>query len=303
MDPVTPVVPDGGTPTPPDGGTPTPDPNAPPASPTDETKVVVKVDGQDREMTLGELKASASKSEGADARFRQAADAVKTQQLVTKLMSSETGLQREEATQLSRLVGGKAEDFMFEAPATPPAPGTPPAAPGTPPATPATKVSYDDLDEDVREEFDEAKKQRYLRKVEETKTEVKNSLDNHADFIKIIDRVPEDRRSALGDELFEMVFEEVSRQVLSRQAYGPDLVADCIKKMTGRIERVGIPTKSTNAEIVELPITTDGVGPSKLSISELSSDKPIERVPITDKSYADNFVKRLGQRLLKSGAK
>jgi hypothetical protein len=259
------------------------------------TEFEVTVAGQVKKMTIDQLKQAASKAEGADEKFRIAAAAVKTQELVKTMLNSPTGLDYEDAVVLAQNVGGNPEDYMFEQEA--PTLQTPPARVPQAQTFNTLPVSTGLSAEDM-EDLAYARSQRMEGYITKVKGDIKNTLDKDTQISTLMGKVPEAQKAGLQEVLSEMVYEEVSRRVgMSRQTYGPSLVQDVIQKVASRVNKLGLPTAGRQeTNMLEFPIS--GLGPiTGMSNSELMSDKPIERVSSNDGNYSDNFVARFAKKL------
>ena len=279
------------TPTPP-AGTPTP-----PA--TAVHKIVV--DGVEKEMTLDELTIAAQKGAGADRRFQEAADirkaasdGIRTQELFRSL-SSGTQLSPQDAAELAGLVGGEAEDFIIEENEPDQQFDNVPTVPNTP----ARKITLEDLDPSLKNNLELSNTQHQQKLYDDLKVKVKNIVDTNSFSGKMVEDYPEDRRNEVKEVLFDLTFEDVSKKILARQPFGPEMVQLSLQRVGSLIKRLGIPSKGGAEQAGSQPIIT-GLGPSGGEIdTEIHAEKPIERVAATDDEYADNFVKRLAQRLAK----
>ena len=282
-------------------GDPTP---APPAgTPTPPATAVHKivVDGVEKEMTLDELTIAAQKGAGADRRFQEAADirkaasdGIRTQELFRSL-SSGTQLSPQDAAELAGLVGGEAEDFIIEENEPDQQFDNVPTVPNTP----ARKITLEDLDPSLKNNLELSNTQHQQKLYDDLKVKVKNIVDTNSFSGKMVEDYPEDRRNEVKEVLFDLTFEDVSKKILARQPFGPEMVQLSLQRVGSLIKRLGIPSKGGAEQAGSQPIIT-GLGPSGGEIdTEIHAEKPIERVAATDDEYADNFVKRLAQRLAK----
>lgn len=304
------------------------DPNNPPETltggsnpqpTTSEDYYELTVDGKTQSLTIDELKKQAEKGMGADARFREASElrktaeeGIRTKELIYKL---NTGLPLSvvEATELAGYTGAEANDFL----------NLPPITGDDTMDNNPDNFNNDNNDNNTaisnqagsmvdpaslarsaedKQILEQAKQDHYEKVVSTTKEEIKNKVDLDEELSKVIAGKPDIDKEAARKTLFEMVFNEVSRRlVLGRQSYGPELVKASLQTVKVFIKQFGTPASITGNPLKEDNPPILGLGPSGgLSTSEIAAGKKLERVASGESGYADNFARRLAERILRS---
>lgn len=277
-----------------------------PSNPSD--LFTIKVGGEERVMSLEDLKRAASESLGAQKAFQQAAEmrkqaesalqtAAKFEKTVELLGILRNGqdLSYAQATELAGIIGGDPEDYMAES-APSPAQGS------------SGKEESRQMDPETMQLINSLKEQvealtRYKAEQDadvtfrNIKSNVENMLDNDPVLSKMIKESSnkEETRSALCD----MVLNDVTVRIYGGRQLGADLLQEALQRTRAIVNKVGKPVIHDKDSI--LPIV--GLSPSSLSTQEVLSDKPIDRVKSGEPGYADNFAARLVQRFMKTQGK
>lgn len=165
-------------------------------------------------------------------------------------------------------------------------------------------VTEDQLDPAVREKLAALEQVKQRQGEEEFQEYAKQGLDSVEGFGKIVssltDRgVKEDDIEKVRQDLVESVRSETLLRVQRGKAYGPTLVKDAAKTVIDKIERIGIQTPTPTTPAVP------GLGPAEAaSMSAVFQEgQEPKRVPSgqgNDQSWADSAVKRFFYRLGKA---
>ena len=272
---------------------PKPDPNAEPEPKKEET-YAVKIDGEDRNLSIEELKTLATKSAGADKRFNEASEATK---------AAERGLRIETLTktlaenpteadikEYAGLVGVDPTEFMHY------------LKEGDPSQKPASKATDVDFNDEFKKQMgaSPAEVRAILehsssRHVNDARKEIRDISDLAVDKDEIIGKmiVGEDNKEVLT-EVKNMVAEDVLRKIQDGKTFGAELVTASVQRVRSQMTKLGIPKKLNQQPIVM------GLGPSEGFSSAIQADEPIKRVPSNEDAGEKNLVDRYLQKIVKS---
>lgn len=279
------------------------------------TSWTLKIDGEEKEFTLDELKDAASKSAGADVKFQNAAqmkkDAEKGIEIgkaFEKINSGDfnatdvrtlaelTGQDPDEAvaayTAEQKKAGGGGDDNKDKD--------------KDKGKQTSTKVSFQDLPDDIQALLTEAKevlpaaKERQIEQArEEVEKIVKEEVAKDELLGKIVIEAPEKLQAGIKEVIGSQVHADVQRKILASQwtkeKFGTEMIRNSIQKIRAEIKKLGIPSKSSQqADRVSL---LAALGPTGIGLpAEVYSDEKVERVPSNDPTYEDNAVLRYAQK-------
>lgn len=261
----------------------------------EETKpesYTLKVDGQDRTVTLAEMQELATKSAGADAKFQDAAtmrkEAEKGLRISTLISDLSENPSEASAKELAVHLGIDPGEFMQFLGKE----DTPPADKGKAKLSKADIVEalgYDPAEDHAIAEHSKT------RHIEAAKQELRRISDEAVDkdgvFGKmIIGEKRDDRLSVLKDE----VAEDVLRKIQDGERYGAEMVAASVQKIRAKYTKFGIPGNPAIDPIVL------GLGPGGVLPTAIQSDEPISRKSAVDDPGADNLVARYMQKGLQA---
>jgi hypothetical protein len=265
----------------------------------------IKVNGEERNMTLEELMAKASEAAGAQKKFEEASNlrtkAQKGMQIL-ELLEQTKGQKTPDtakATELMKLLGVadteiadilsglNSEGNNMEEGKNPKGKGEG----GTP-----KKVTLDDMDPRVRT-IVEAAEQNDLRQIRENiEKEAKKTLDNDKVLGKMIDELPDDAsKDKIREVLYGMIIDDVRSEILGRKPYGTEMLQSSLQKVRTRVQNLGIPTRSAG----QAPVMGE-LGISAAISPEIRAAEPIQRVKSSEAGYDDNVVKRVQQLMFKA---
>jgi hypothetical protein len=265
----------------------------------------VKIDGEEKEMTLEELKEAASKSAGADKRFRDAAqmkeDAKKGIELKAAFEKVNSGeFDATDVRKLAELTGQdpdaavasynaelkKNADDKNKTTEDPYLQGP-------------KKVKLEDLPEEWQEVLKTAKESQIGDAEEKIQEMVASAVDKDEILGKIVIEAPEELRPGVKEVVTSMVHTDVRAKILAsrytKEKFGPEMIRNSVQKARAEVKKLGIPSKSSKeADRVSL---LAGLGTIGNLPAEVYSDEEVKRVSSTDPDYEDNAVIRLGQRM------
>ena len=268
------------------------------------TTYEVKVGGETKNMTMGELVAAASKVEGADARFEEAAQIRKDSEaasnffeLVNSIKNSETGATKDQYLQMFRDAGFVDSDIpdYDEVIKTK---GSAKVAKEDKNAEEVNKkVTLENMDDETKAILEAAKEANYSKVREEIYNKVEKSVDKDEILAKLIDSKTDADRTKVRSTLCDMTKSEVQRRILANEPFSDEMVQSVLQGIRHQVESLGIPAKA----ITQIPVV--GFGPTPESSAKIIADKPIERVSSDDPDYIDNVVERHLQKQYKSDYK
>lgn len=262
----------------------------------DET-YTIKVGGENRNLTLEELKQLASKSAGADSKFqdaselrKQAEDGLRMKDLIGRLSDSEHEPTELEVKELAGMIGVDPNEFaqyLKEG-------DTDGKTKKTDTTDTTGKIDKQSLVEALG--FDPAEAKAILdyskqRHIDSARQQIKETSDNAVDKDEIFGKMVigengKDRLAVIKD----LVAEDVLRRIQDGVPFGAELVAASVQKIRAHLTKFGIPNKPDI-----FPLTL-GLGPGGGLPSEIQSEKPIERISAGEEGAEDNFVSRAMQK-------
>ena len=252
----------------------------------------IKVDGVEKNVTLSEALKDAEKVGGADSKLREAAELRKSgaegialKETLAAFKAGTAG--EEEITKFCDLMGIDKKEM---AELTKADPGK---AAGDPP-------EFAELSPDDRETMDQARQIQVERADQKIRDDVKNAVDKDEYFGKIVVETPKDKRENRGDAIKAMVHRAVRTKILAspytKEIFGTSMISAAVQEVRAELEKYGIPSgKDKQAEMASV---LSALGSTIEIPAEIQSDKPIERVPVDDPTYEDNFVMRMAQKQL-----
>jgi len=268
----------------------------------------IKIDGEERGVSLDELKKMAEKSGGADERFRKASEkekaAVRGLRIETlfKSLSEVEEIDEDSAKELAGLLGIDLTEFLttlkeLSGGDEEEAPGKKGKVKGS---AEVKKIGFDDLSPELRLAAEAAQKGEFDKTVDLVKKNCKEALDKDEILGKMImemadtDDKNSEKVSDIKDTLTEMVFEDVQRRILAREQYGPELIESSLQRARARFKKFGNPSKTSK----ELPVL--GLGPSGSLPAEVYAKEPVKRIASTEAGYEDNAAARVLQSMIQS---
>jgi hypothetical protein len=257
----------------------------------------VKIDGEDRDLSLNELKELASKSGGADKKFQAAAEASKVAERgirIEALVKSISGTDSPDDADIRELAGLleiDPKDFMDQLRAE---------------ETPASKGANKDANLDFNAEFQKqmgatpAEVRAVLehsqsRHVQAARKEIREISDNAVDKDEIFGKmiVGKDKDDILLT-VKDMVAEDVLKKIQEGVPFGADVVTASVQRVRSTLTKLGIPNKLNQQPIVL------GLGPGEGLPSEIQADEPIKRVSSTEDGDEKNLIARYMQKGIKT---
>lgn len=269
----------------------------------------VKVAGETRGLTLDEMKDLASKSAGADEKFRDAAkmkeDASKGIEIGKVFEKINSGdFDATDVRKMAELTGQDADTAVatYNAEVKAADEKNKKAGVETPPAgAKPKKIEVGDLPEDVQEIIKGARESQIDDAEKKIKEMVVAEVDKDDFLGKIVVDAPDEQRDGIKDVVTSMVQRDVRTKILAspvtKEKFGTDMIRNSIQMVRAEVKKLGIPSKSSKqADRVSLLAT---LGPTGGLPAEVYSEDNVERVDSNDPDYHDNAVKRLGQAIRK----
>ena len=267
----------------------------------------IKVNGVDKTVTLEEMKELATKSGGADEKFRDAAQKLKDaeeaasagaegkeiKELFTKLYSDGGEYTMTDVRRFGELSGQGADAMEKEFKEVMEKEGK--KLPED--KTPFRKLTADDLSDDLKETLAGAKQNQVEKAEEKIADMCKKEVDKDDYFGTIIKDTDDKQREGRKAAIEDMVKREVNKRILSSpytgEKFGDQMIKGAIQEIRANIKRYGAPIKKS-----EQPVSSKlaGLGLSGSLLTQIQDDETIERVPVDDDNYVDNLVARLAQK-------
>lgn len=269
--------------------------------------VTFKVNGSDRAATVGELMKMAEKAEGADAKFREAADAIKVMDIMKKIQSAPTEVnpadydwvlaqsgasqqQRTEALAMLSEVNRLAAEQGNQ-------------GGGGTDGNEGTTLTMDHMPPEVRQAVQAAgaiSQEQHAAKLKSVKAEIENMArevltKDSALGIMIANEangqpVSWDKDGGTASFLFNELMDKVRSRVLLRpeEALTPEVMAGIAQNVRNAVLRLGKVGVTEQAKPTAL-------GPALGLISRLQATGPVERVPFNDPRRKDYIRQALAQ--------
>lgn len=273
--------------------TPEPKPDPEPKKPETFT---VTIDGEERNLSIDELKTLASKSAGADKRFQDAAAATKSAERGTRieaLVGSISGTDAPSETDVRELAGLlelEPAEFMQI------------LNESDPPQKADKKAENLDFNAEFQKQMGASPAEvratlefSTQRHVNDARKEIRDISDLAVDKDEIIGKmvIGEDKKEIIV-QVKDMVAEDVLRKIQDGKPFGADLVAASVQRVRSQLIKLGIPRK-----LAQYPAVL-GLGPSVGLPAEIQADEPIKRVLSSDDGDEKNLIARTLQKVIKA---
>ena len=264
-----------------------------------EETYTIKIDGEERNLSIEELKTLASKSGGADKRFNEAAEAKKAAERgirieeLTKSISTSDNPSEADIREYAGLIGVDPAEFMQY------------LKEGDPDPKPASKATTSDFNKQFQEVMGASPAEvkailefSQQRHVNDARKEIREISDKAVDKDEIIGKmiVGEDRDEVLA-AVKDMVAEDVLRKIQDGKPFGAEMVSATVQRVRSQLTKLGIPKKSNQQPIVL------GLGPGAGLSSEIQADEPIKRIPSTEDDQEKNLIARYLQKAVHAARK
>ncbi len=256
----------------------------------------VTIDGEERNLSIDELKTLATKSGGADKRFNEAAEALKAGERGNRIEVLVKGLSGEgtpsdadvrELAGLLEIEHAELMQYLKE---------------GDPTPKPSDKTAVTDFNKEFQEQMGAtpAEVRAVLdhsqgRHVADARKEIREISDKAVDKDEIIGKmiVGEDKDDVLA-AVKDMVAEDVLRKIQDGKTFGAELVAATVQMVRSKLTKLGIPKKSNQQPIVL------GLGPGGALPANIQADEPIKRISSAEDEGEKNLIERYMQTALKT---
>ena len=280
----------------------------------DEKVFEVKVDGKPVRMTGAELVTAASKSKGADKRFKEASekaavaeDAIRRTALEDKIRAADMKdwdlAEIRELARLSKMSSEDADKYVEYVEKVQAGEITPEGQPVEKSTKPDEQVSKTDLAlkaqlDKTQKDLDALKKSRAKEVDEKNRGKIKEVIRNALTKDSELGTIMKED-TPLSKKLPEAIFNEVRNRVAfgeDGESWGPELLEAVLQEKRQELKEYGIlGDKAKHDAQVSL-----GIAPS-LSPDVLQVDKPIPYVPPTGDKGKESFINALRQKVLKHG--
>lgn len=268
----------------------------------------VKIGGETKELTLDELKEHATKSAGADALMREAAElrkgaksGVEIKAAFEKVLKSDD-VDESDIRRLAGVMGIDPEEMVGMFNEELEKLGVKPDEKTGKVAGVKGKVGREQFDDETRDIIDEARRQHVIKAEAEILELCKESVDKDEFFGTIMKDTPEEQREGKQGVILSMVHRDVRGKILASpytgEKFGTEMIQNSIQTIRSELKKYGIPSKSSKQSAVSNILAA--LGPTGGLPAEVKSDEKIERVSSTEADYDDNVVKRLGQKMVQS---
>jgi len=250
-------------------------------------------DGKTLSVTQDELVALATKSAGADRKFQEAAE----------LRKQYEGLDAEKARKgmsvmslAEKISSGtasevEAAEFLKAINLDPAVLEGEPTGRKNQDRQPPKKVTVDDLDDRLKAILSENEEAAVKRTEEQIKENVRNFVDKDPHISKIRSVVPESKKQAFDNVIYDMAIEDTLGRVYGGQRMGPEMLTLVVQRLRNRVDNLGIP-----AEIKDLPLSQSIRGLEHMA-SVIGSHEPIKREAVGTDRYEENAIERFAQML------
>ncbi len=256
----------------------------------------IKIDGEERNLSIEELKTLASKSAGADKRFNEAAEASKVAargtriEVLVKAVSGEGTPSEADIRELAGLLEIEPAEFMASLKEGDPDPKT------------GKKTTETDFSAEFKKQFDATPAEvraildfSQQRHVNDARKEIREISDKSVDKDEILGKmiIGEDKDDTLA-EVKDMVAEDVLRKIQDGKPFGAEMVAASVQRVRSQLTKLGIPKKLNQQPIVL------GLGPSEGLSSTIQADEPIKRISSVEDGDEQNLANRYLQKAVKT---
>lgn len=263
--------------------------------------------GTDKIVTLEEMQEMATKTAGADEKFRVAAEklkeaaekdtssakASKIVELHDKLYKS-GNFTKADIREFGELVGmeeGEMEKMFAEE-----LKKQGKSAGATDDGTSFRKMKMEDMGPEVQEILKQAYQGQVVDAEKKIAEMVKIAVDKDEFFGTILKKTDEKQRDDRKAAIEEMVKKDVNRRILqskyTKEVFGEPMIQGSVQEIRANIKRFGITDKTSKQPPSSL---LAGLGlPGDLQ-TKIQADEKIERVPVDDPNWLDNVVARMAQ--------
>ena len=263
----------------------------------------LKVGGEEKVLTLDELRELASKSAGADEKFRLASemrdkgkDGLEIKEAFTSVFNAKDGnVDMKAVRKLARVMDMDAGELekMFQDEIDKTDKKLDKKAP-----TPE-KVGLKTMDEETRSIMEQARQDQIAAAEVRVEKMCIEGVDKDEFFGKMIDDTPDDQVEGRKAAILAMVQEEVKGKILAspytKEKFGTEMITAAIQGVRARVKKFGISSKKA---MQPMNLGVLGLRPTGQLPAEVHSDDEIKRVSSNDESYVDNVVSRLGQKMV-----
>jgi NACalpha-BTF3-like transcription factor len=276
--------------------------------PLDDRAVTFKVNGMERTATVKELQAMASKAEGADEKFRQAADAVKLQDTLKKIQADPNSVtaddfdlvlrgagatadQRREALEMLKesKAGGSGTGRQEETPLVIPMENMPPEVKAAVMAAGQLSVAQQETAATKLREQIEKNVQKTLTDDPVLSTIITDEANGQP--------VAWEKDGTLANTLFQEFMDKVKARVTERPAdpITPEVIQGIAQTVRRRFSVLFGKAKPEQSGADANQALLTALGRASSMSPHLQANEPVKRVSSTDPSFSDNFSERFNR--------
>lgn len=259
----------------------------------DAENYTLAIDGENKTFTLDELKEAAQTSAGANAKFEKASSMVKEaapgleiSRLAQELRESKSPDAQTQKDFLHAL-GVSEEQITGMLGTTKKESGT--TKKGEEGSKEGVATTLEKMDPRVRQILEDSERRQYDEIRKGIAESCEKCVDNDKVLGKMVDGMPDDRRSTWLNTAKKLLNKDVERRILAREEYGPDMIATSLQTVRALLEEIGVPSKVAG----QPPIV--GLDYASVLGPEIHAAEPIKRVKVDDSEYFDVAAKRLQQ--------
>jgi hypothetical protein len=250
----------------------------------------VKVDGKEKQVSREDVIRAYEKAQGADERFREAAEirkqaalGLEIQQLYQKLSDQTATL--DEQSRWAELFEMDENDLQQT----------------TQMSTPAASGVMDEtkLPDSVKRAVQIAERMDAKSRAEDDNRSFNEwaefSIDKNENLGKITKDLDTPQKKAVREEVLRQTRNAVIVEISQGAKFGPEMVNRAVSTVVPQLEKFGNLFRKVNAPIPGFGPTGNGLDLSGMAIG----DEPPKRVAGTDENYSRNFAQRLMHKLAK----
>lgn len=270
----------------------------------DKEGYTLTIGGQTKTLTLEELKTAASKSMGADDKFeraakdkKEAAEGLRIAELLNRLKAGGEGADPADVKEFLTVLGvdpAEITKLMETTKKKESASKKDEKKDGEP-----SVVGMEQLDPQIQAAIKAAERLDVDQMRKKIQDDVKKGVDTDPILSKMVSEVPEEVQADFRETLYDMVMASVRGKILSREAFGPEMITSTLQTVRDWVKKTGVPAKGAG----QLPVVgLAPTGPPAFTADVLAAE-PIKRVSSTDPNYEETAVKRFQQKMIQIAKK
>lgn len=266
----------------------------------------VTIGGQQKTFTLEELKTAASRSLGADDKFekaakdkKEAAEGLRVVELLGRLKTGGESADPADVKEFLTVLGvDPAEATKLMEAGKKQKAGDKGKAGKEGDTEEDTTVGMEQLDPQLQAAIKAAERLDVDQMRKKIEDDIRKGVDTDPILSKMVSEVPEEVQADFRKSLYDMVMASVRGRILSREAFGPEMITSTLQTVRDWVKKTGVPAKGAG----QLPVV--GLAPTGTAFTaDVLAPEPIKRVPSTDSNYEETAVKRFQQKFVQIARK